>query len=177
MPSNCFWQYFFLGRESATGIPSVTSAERHATTPRRQFTSVNTLNRILPRILYFLESLSLPTIWTSPARMDAPSSSIQGDEFLQQMLSEFPLALAIISIPALLLYFTIYTLVKDRYALSVFLSVPTLALFWLSPYAASIHCGAARALLNFASTINIYTYNILGAEVMLILGFQLVLGR
>ena len=109
--------------------------------------------------------------------MDAPSASIQRDEFLQQMLSEFPLALAIISMPALLLYFTIYTFVKDCYALSVFLSVPTLALFWLSPYAASIHCGAARALLNFASTINIYTYSILGAEVMLILGFQLVLGR
>ena len=108
--------------------------------------------------------------------MDAPSS-IQGDEFLQQVLSEFPLALAIISIPGLLLYFTIYAFVKDRYALSVFLSILTLALFWLSPYAASIHCGAARALLNFASIINIYTYNILGAELMLILGFQLVLGR
>ena len=108
--------------------------------------------------------------------MDAPSS-IQGDELLQQMLSEFPLALAIISIPALLLYFTIYTFVKDRYAISIFLSVPTLVLFWLSPYAVSIHCGAARALVNFASTIKIYTYNILGAEVMLILGFQLVLGR
>ena len=108
--------------------------------------------------------------------MDAPCASIQRDEFLQQMLSEFPLALAIISIPALLLYFTIYTFVKDCYALSVFLSVPTLALFWLSPYAAPINCGAARALLNFASTY-IYIYSILGAEIILILDFQLVLGR
>lgn len=104
--------------------------------------------------------------------MDAPSTSIQRDEFLQQMLSELPLALAIISIPTLLLYFTIYTFVKDCYALSIFLSIPTLTLFWLSPYAAPIHCGAARAFLNFTSThIYIYIYSILGAEIMLILGF------
>jgi len=70
---------------------------------------------------------------------------------IEQLGHDIIKAAAFLLIPAELLYFSIYFLVKKQYRIYKALTFLSIIFFWASPYAAPIYCGPARCLQNFAS--------------------------
>ncbi|ORY09427.1 hypothetical protein BCR34DRAFT_487338 [Clohesyomyces aquaticus] len=75
------------------------------------------------------------------------------DDMFSQFLEDLPPAFLALSVPGLLLYCCLYAFVRRWKAAFVGASVPTLLLFWASPYVAPVRCAAFRALLNFAVAV------------------------
>ncbi len=91
--------------------------------------------------------------WT--VAMNATTSIINIEEIrpaLAQLADQFPLAVASLLIPTLLLYSSIYAHVIGHYRTYKVLTFSSIAAFFACPYITPIYCGPVRCLQNFAST-------------------------
>ncbi len=91
-------------------------------------------------------------LWT--VAMNATSSIINIDETrpaLAQLADQFPLAMASLLVPTLLLYLSIYARVIGHYTAYKVLTFGSVAAYFTCPYVTPVHCGPVRCLQNFAS--------------------------
>ena len=90
--------------------------------------------------------------WT--VAMNATTSMINIEEIqpaLAQLADQFPLAMASLLIPTLLLYSSIYVRVIGYHRTYKVLTFSAIAAFFACPYMTPIYCGPVRCLQNFAS--------------------------
>ena len=89
--------------------------------------------------------------WT--AAVNATTSIINIEEIrpaLVQLADQFPVAMASLLIPTLLLYLSIYARVLGHYTTYKVLTLGSIAAYFTCPYLTPIHCGPVRCLQNFA---------------------------
>lgn len=90
--------------------------------------------------------------WT--VAMNTTTSIINIEEIrpaLAQLADQFPLAMASLLIPTVLLYLSIYARIIGHYTTYKVLTFSSIAAYFACPYVTPIYCGPVRSLQNFAS--------------------------